>query len=126
MKKVTAILVLSILWNFTFGQNANSYSKEVQDKIKQVESNLVPWAMAQDSQKFTLEERMAQYKIPGLSIAVIKDYKIEWVKAYGWADISEHRAVTTKTLFQAASLSKSLNGVGCFKIGSEQKTGFKC
>jgi CubicO group peptidase (beta-lactamase class C family) len=121
MKKVTAILVLSILGFSVFAQNANSYSKEVQDKIKQVESNLVPWALDQDSLKFSIEERMARYKIPGLSIAVIKDYKIEWVKAYGWADISEHRAVTTKTLFQAASLSKSLNGVGVLKLVQDKK-----
>lgn len=121
MKNVTAILLLCILWNSVLAQNANSYPKEVLDKIKQVESNLVPWAMAQDSQKFTLEERMVRYKIPGLSIAIIKDYKIEWVKAYGWADISEHRAVTTKTLFQAASLSKSLNGVGVLKLVQDKK-----
>lgn len=121
MKKVIAVLVFGILGNFVFGQKTNFYSKEVQDKIKQVENNLVPWTMAQDSLKFNLEARMAQYKIPGLSIAVIKDYKIEWVKAYGWADISEHRAVTTKTLFQAASLSKSLNGVGVLKLVQDKK-----
>ncbi|HJV79185.1 MAG TPA: serine hydrolase domain-containing protein [Paludibacter sp.] len=121
MKKVAAVLAVIILGNFASAQNKNTYSKEVQDKIKQVENNLVPWAMAQDSQKFSLEERMVRYKIPGLSIAVIKDYKIEWVKAYGWADISEHRAVTTKTLFQAASLSKSLNGVGVLKLVQDKK-----
>lgn len=102
-------------------QNISSYSKEVQNNINQVESNLVPWALAQDSLRFNLEERMAKYKIPGLSIAVIKDYKIEWVKAYGFADISENRTVTTKTLFQAASLSKSLNGVGVLKLVQDKK-----
>lgn len=121
MKKVTTVILLSIFGNLIFGQNANPYSKEVLDKIKQVENNLVPWAMAQDSQKFSLEERMTQYKIPGLSIAVIKDYKVEWAKVYGWADISEHRAVTTETLFQAASLSKSLNGVGVLKLVQDKK-----
>lgn len=121
MKKVTTVVLFSIFGNLVFGQNANTYSKEVQDKIKKVENNLVPWAMAQDSLKFSLEERMAQYKIPGISIAVIKDYKIEWVKAYGWADISQHRPVTTETLFQAASLSKSLNGVGVLKLVQNKK-----
>ncbi|AYM99110.1 serine hydrolase domain-containing protein [Chryseobacterium sp. 3008163] len=121
MKKITTVVLLSIFGNLAFGQNANTYSKEIQDKIKQVENNLVPWAMAQDSLKFSLEERMVQYKIPGLSIAVIKDYKIEWVKSYGWADIAQHRPVTTETLFQAASLSKSLNGVGVLKLVQDKK-----
>lgn len=125
MKKrhLSLILILFLQASFfckIFGQKTN-YSKEVNDKIKQVESNLVPWAMDQDSLKFNLEERMAKYKIPGLSIAVIKDYKIEWVKSYGWADISEQRPVTTKTLFQAASLSKSLNAIGVLKLVQDKK-----
>ena len=121
MKKIILILLFVIIENQVFAQNVSSYSKEVQSKIKQVESNLVSWAMAQDSLKFTLAERMSQYKVLGLSIAVIKDYKIEWVKAYGWADISENRAATTKTLFQAASLSKSLNGVGVLKLVQDKR-----
>jgi len=59
---------------------------------------------------------MAHYHLKGLSIAVINDYKIEWAKGYGWADSSEGRQVTTATLFQAASISKSLNGVGVLRL----------
>ena len=121
MRKIILILLFVILENQAFAQNVNSYSKEVESKIKRVESNLVSWAMAQDSLKFTLVERMSQYKVLGLSIAVIKDYEIEWVKAYGWADISENRVATTKTLFQAASLSKSLNGVGVLKLVQDKR-----
>jgi Beta-lactamase class C and other penicillin binding proteins len=55
---------------------------------------------------------MASYKVQGVSIAVINNYEIEWVKAYGWADAEERRPATTQTLFQAASVSKSLNAIG--------------
>jgi hypothetical protein len=34
------------------------------------------------------------------SIAVIKDYKIEWAKGYGWADITEKRPVTVILYFR--------------------------
>lgn len=121
MKKTAIVLILCIFWKWEFAQNIKEYPAEVLARIKQVENNLVPWAMAQDSQKFSLEERMAQYKINGLSIVVIKDYKVEWAKAYGWADVSERREATTKTLFQAASLSKSLNGVGVLKLVQDKK-----
>lgn len=59
---------------------------------------------------------MKHHNIMGVSIAVIHDFKLDWVKSYGWADVSEKRPVTEKTLFQAASISKSLNGVGVIKL----------
>jgi len=51
----------------------------------------------------------------------VHDFKLEWVKGYGWADLSEKRPVTEKTLFQAASISKSLNGVGLLKLVQDGK-----
>jgi CubicO group peptidase (beta-lactamase class C family) len=64
---------------------------------------------------------MSKYKITGLSIAVINNYKVEWAKGYGFADVSEKRHVTEKTLFQAASISKSLNATGILKLAEEKK-----
>ena len=64
---------------------------------------------------------MAYYKLKGLSIAVIHNYKVEWAKGYGWADSAENRKVTPQTLFQAASISKSLNGVGVLKLVQDKK-----
>jgi CubicO group peptidase (beta-lactamase class C family) len=71
--------------------------------------------------KWSLADRMKFYHANGVSIAVIKDYKIEWAKGYGWADSSEQRPVTTTTLFQAGSNSKSLNAVGILKLVQEGK-----
>lgn len=102
-------------------QTKSAYSKEVQHTIREVESNLAPWAIDQDSLRFTIQERMAKYNIQGLSIAVIRNYKIEWAKGYGWADVSEKRPVTSKTLFQAGSVSKSLNGIGVLKLAQDKK-----
>ena len=74
-----------------------------------------------DSVKWSLKERMSYYNLHGISIAVIHNYKIEWAKGYGWADTSEHRPVTPLTLFQAASISKSLNAVGVLKLVQDKK-----
>ena len=64
---------------------------------------------------------MKKYNINGVSIAVIHNYQIEWARGYGFADVSENRPVTEKTLFQAASISKSLNSVGVLKLVQEKK-----
>jgi CubicO group peptidase (beta-lactamase class C family) len=101
-------------------QNNTTYSKEVQTKIKKFENNLGLWVQI-GNQKFTLADRMKSNHVKGVSIALIKDYKIEWAKAYGWADSAEQRPVTTSTLFQAGSISKSLNGVGILKLVQEGK-----
>ena len=101
-------------------QNNTTYSKLVQAKIKTFENNLGLWVQIAN-QQFTLADRMKSSHVNGVSIALIKDYKIEWAKGYGWADSAEQRPVTTSTLFQAGSISKSLNGVGLLKLVQEGK-----
>ncbi|MEJ5996519.1 serine hydrolase domain-containing protein [Pedobacter sp. Du54] len=126
MKKLFAlikamVLVLLLVNSFVlFGQNNRTYSKEVQAKIKKFENNLGLWVQIGNKQ-FTLAERMKSNNINGVSVALIKDYKIEWAKGYGWADSAGQRPVTTSTLFQAGSISKSLNGVGILKLMQEGK-----
>ncbi len=86
------------------------YSKDIEDTISQVESHLC--TSPTDSNAWTLSDRMKFYQVEGFSIAVIHNFKVQWARGYGWADAGEHRPMTTRTLFQAGSISKSLNGVG--------------
>src|ERR1041385_4405736 len=98
-------------------QSQTTYPKKIEEKIKQVEENMPDgFFRIEGKSKNTLLERMAFYNVPGVSIAVIHDYKIEWANGYGWADTTEKRPVTSETMFQAASLSKSINGVGVLKL----------
>lgn len=64
---------------------------------------------------------MAHYRVKGVTVAVIHDYKIVLAKGYGYADDSSKIPVTTQTLFQAASISKSLNAIGLLKLVQEHK-----
>lgn len=87
-----------------------------------VENNLSPEIIYGDTlPRLNLERQMAAYNIKGVSVAVIKDYKIDWAMGYGWADTEEKRPVTTDTRFQAASISKSLNSLGLLKLVQQQK-----
>ncbi|WP_347220012.1 serine hydrolase [Chryseobacterium sp.] len=112
MKKTSLIFFLFFSF-YTFAQNVN-------EKIKSFENNLNSWNKTKNK-KSTLKERMDFYEVNAVSIAVIKNYKIEWVKAYGLADVSEKRPTTTETLFQAASISKSFNSLGILKLIEAQK-----
>lgn len=70
---------------------------------------------------YTLEEIMDLYGVPGVSIAVIKDFKIHWAKGYGIADVETGAKVNTETLFQAASISKPINAMAVLKAAQDGK-----
>jgi CubicO group peptidase (beta-lactamase class C family) len=51
---------------------------------------------------------LKKFSVPGVSIAVSKDFRIEWARGYGIADMATGDAVTPQTMFQAASISKAV------------------
>lgn len=124
IKKSSLVLIFACFHgSILFGQTVKNYSEEVETKIKQVESNLTGSIQIENIApvKWTLAERMKFYHANGISITVIKDYKIEWTKSYGWADSLEQRPVTPITRFQAGSNSKSLNAIGVLKLVQDGK-----
>lgn len=97
-------------------------SLAVSQRIHQVENRIGFVKFKAKGQADTnIEERMRYYGINGLSIAVINNYKVEWAKGYGWADVNEKRPVTIETLFQPGSISKSLNAIGIAKLYQDKK-----
>jgi CubicO group peptidase (beta-lactamase class C family) len=96
------------------------YSKVVKEQITQVENNLSGRIII-DGKPYNIMERMRHYNVKGLSMAIVKNYKLVWAKGYGWADEKEKRPVTTATLFKPGSISKSLNAVGVLKLAQDHK-----
>ena len=62
---------------------------------------------------------MKLYGVPSVSIAVIQHGKIAWAKAYGMADETTKRAADTNTIYQVASMSKSLNAYCIMRLVQE-------
>ena len=77
-----------------------------QSRIERVEKGLLGPVLVKGVPGWTIQERLAQYKVPGVSIAVIQDFKVEWARAYGVKDVETKEPVSTETLFQAGSISK--------------------
>ena len=62
--------------------------------------------------ELTLKQLMDTYKVPGLSVAVVDNYQIVWAKGFGVTESGGSTPVTTRTLFQAGSISKPVAAVG--------------
>lgn len=76
-----------------------------------------PQSLAQTGpEALTLQQLMERFHVPGLSIAVIKDFKLHWSKAYGVADAETGRPVNADTRFQAASISKPVTAFAALQL----------
>jgi CubicO group peptidase (beta-lactamase class C family) len=115
MNRIFFILALLVL------SGSAAYGQFTDNKLAEVEKNLVGNIRIKGDQPMLLANRMAYYHVPGLSIAIIKNYKIIGVKGYGTTNDSLGKQVTEQTLFQAGSVSKSLNAIGIMKLRQENK-----
>ena len=68
-----------------------------------------------------LTDRMKFYQVPGVSITVFDDGQILWARGFGLADISANQRVTPETLFQAASVSKSVTAFAALQLVQQGK-----
>ena len=108
------LLVVYLFPALAFGQAPSA-------RIKRVESGLLPAVLIKGDPAWSLAERMKFYKVPGLSVAVIENFKVAWARAYGVKDLETKEPVTTETLFQAGSISKSVNAMVVMKKVEEGK-----
>ncbi len=110
-KRTSPIIVFSVSTLTLFLALYCSPSRvDLKARIQRIENGLIPEPgivlKGRTPQKAELLDRMSAYKIPGVSIAVINDYRIEWAKGYGVREAEGNDPVTVRTLFQAASISK--------------------
>ena len=110
------ILLLCFLYQKVNAQSVNGYSQEVHNRIQSVEDNLRAWTKIKGQSEWTLAERMKYYRVSGISIVVIKDFKIDWAKGYGLADSLSGEPVNNATLFQVGSISKAINGLAVLNL----------
>src|SRR5271169_2930344 len=90
----------------------------IEERIRRVENGIPPIPLGPDQPplQFTLQQLMDVLKVPGLSVAVVDDFKIAWAKPYGVTEAGTTNPVTTSTMFQAASISKVVSATGALYL----------
>lgn len=95
----------------------------LQQRIARVEQGLLlPIAVAgQPAPVMSLQQRMAYWRVPAVSVALINHGTIEWARAYGVTDAGGQQAATPDTLFQAGSVSKPVTAALVMRLAAAGK-----
>ena len=98
-------------------------ANNLEQRIRRVELGLVALdrVKGETPTPKSLIERMHHYKVPGVSIAVIDNEKIDWSRGYGLADTATGQTVEIGTRFQAASISKPVTAMAALHFVEEGK-----
>ncbi len=87
----------------------------IERRIQRVERGLLSAYSDPPWKKMGLPERMAYYNVPGVSIAFINNYQVEWTKEYGVLEAGKNKPVTPETLFQTGSIAKVVVAVAALQ-----------
>lgn len=110
IRRILFTCVLVFVTHYTVAQ------KSAAEFVHRVENNLMPYAPVKGFAGWNIIDRMKYYHVPGVSIAVIHNYKLHWAKGYGLADTLKNIPVTPETMFSAGSISKLVTAVAALKL----------
>ena len=68
-----------------------------------------------------VKSEMQKQNIPGISLVVVKDGKIHYVKGYGFANIEHKVAVKPETIFQSGSVGKQFTAFAIMLLVEDGK-----
>ena len=90
----------------------------LEQRIERIENGLLPPVVLKGETplRMKIDERMKFYRTPGVSVAVINEGKVEWARGYGLLRVNGQERVTTSTMFQAASISKTLTALAVLQL----------
>jgi CubicO group peptidase (beta-lactamase class C family) len=89
----------------------------IEQRIQRIQNGISPVILVKGEPVSTMKlaDRMAALHVPGVSIAMIHDGKIEWARGFGVTKIGGP-PVTPDTLFQAASISKPVAAMAVLRL----------
>lgn len=101
--RIMIFLICSFIVFSTVGANAVQYNID-KEPIEEIEDYI--------------REIMKKAKIPGMSIVIINGDEA-YTKSFGYADVNKNINVTSKTIFELASCSKSFTALAALKLQDE-------
>lgn len=105
---------------FVLFASCTSMSNESEDKKAELENGIrgqVKFLEEPESYS-SIIDKMVEYKIPALSLAVINQGKIEWADIYQNRNFFEQQNLDSTSIFQAASLSKPVTFLAALRMHS--------
>lgn len=112
-RKLGNILWITCYWSFIGSMCVNLDSSFAQDLPLRV-SEPVDSVIA--DLKSYIPNRMNEADVPGLAIALIRDNKIVWTDGFGVVNRLTGRPVSSKTVFEAASISKVVTAYTALRL----------
>jgi CubicO group peptidase (beta-lactamase class C family) len=124
--KVLGIITVLLLTDTTLAPLASdkpTNATETDARVEKIMNGLLPAAMikGQPIPRMTLAERMKYYNVPEVSVAFFRNGRVDWARGYGFADKTIKKSVTADTLFQAASISKSVTAFAALRLVQQGK-----
>jgi CubicO group peptidase (beta-lactamase class C family) len=87
-------------------------------RIERVERGVpaIPPSETEAALHLNLQQLMQRFEVPGLSVAVIDNFRIVWAKGYGVKEVGSRVPVTVRTIFGAGSISKAVSAAGALTL----------
>jgi CubicO group peptidase (beta-lactamase class C family) len=118
---VRAFLALALCFSLIATTSAQ-IGPSAKQRLEAVDDHLTRYVILKDSDHpyMQLASQMESLHVPAVSMAAIRNGRIDWAQAYGVTSLGGETA-TTRTLFGAASMSKPLTAVAVLKLVEEGK-----
>lgn len=97
-----ALAILCLAQSTEQKQNLEGGQKLPAAKIEKIEVAIAAW--------------MAKHKAPALSVAIVRDNQIRFLKGYGLADVENNVAAHSDTAFRLASITKSMTAIAVMQL----------
>ena len=109
----TALFMLCLFSTTTMTESVNEKTLRVENGLLPLDSGFGVFLRTDSdtSKKMNLRDRMKHYKVPGVGIAIIHNFSIEWTKSYGVLENGNNTPVASNTIFSAESVSKSVTAL---------------
>jgi CubicO group peptidase (beta-lactamase class C family) len=117
---ILSVILFTVVNLHSFTGQAHPHPRNgslVERRIQRIQEGLLPPVLikGESAQTKKLTDRMSALHVPGASVAVIHNGKVDWTRGFGVAKMGGP-PISPKTLFQAASISKSLTSMAVLHL----------
>ena len=100
-------------------------AQQVDMRIARIEAGLLPPILWKGEPRVgqPLKDRMVQIQVPGVSVAVVDNFAPAWARGWGVVRAGDAGVVTSDTLFQAGSASKTVAALLALRLVSRGRIG---